>query len=193
MTLVRGGEVVPLSKRAGTVLTLEEIIDEVGVDAARFFFASTNPDSPMTFDLSLAKERSIDNPVYYVQYGHARIASIERRADASLLARAERGEGLERLGEPSELALARRLSEFPPLVRSVAEGLAPQRLTRYVQSVAADFHQFYMHCRVLTDDLELSVARLGLARATKIVLARTLTLLGVSAPPSMPDLPDDPS
>jgi arginyl-tRNA synthetase len=191
MTVVRGGEIVALSKRAGNVLTLEEILDEVGVDAARFFFVLTNPDSPMTFDLSLAKERSIDNPVYYVQYGHARVASIERRADATLLERAERGESLERLGEPAELALARRLAEFPMLVRSVADTFAPQRLTRYAQSVAADFHQFYMQCRVLGEDAELSVARLGLARATKIVLAQTLTLLGVSAPQSMPDLPDE--
>jgi arginyl-tRNA synthetase len=193
MTLLRDGEIVSLSKRAGNLLTLDEIIDEVGVDAARFFFTLTNPDSPMTFDLSLAKERSIDNPVYYVQYGHARIASIERRADPALLERAARGEALEQLGAPSELALARRLSEFPALVRSVAETYAPQRLTRYAQSVAADFHQFYMQCRVLGEDAELSVARLGLARATKLVLAQTLTLLGVSAPESMPDLPDEPS
>lgn len=191
MTVVRDGEIVPLSKRAGNVLTLDEILDEVGVDAARFFFVLTNPDSPMTFDLSLAKERSIDNPVYYVQYGHARVASIERRAEAMLLERAARGESLQRLGEPAELSLARRLAEFPSLVRSVADTFAPQRLTRYAQSVAADFHQFYMQCRVLGDDAELSVARLGLARATKIVLAQTLTLLGVSAPQSMPDLPDD--
>ncbi len=185
MTLVRDGQVVSMSKRAGTVLTLDEILDEVGVDAARFFFVLPNPDSPMTFDLSLAKEASADNPVFYVQYGHARIASIERRAPADLLARAARGENLARLSEPAELALARRLAEFPATVHSVASGLAPSRLARYAHAVAADFHQFYMACRVLSDDAELTVARLGLARATKLVLASALRLLGVNAPESM--------
>jgi len=96
-----------------------------------------------------------------------------------------RGESLERLIEPSETSLAKRLSEFPAVVRAVAENLAPQRLARYAREVAADFHQFYMNCRVLTDDADLSAARLGLARATKIVLATSLMLLGVSAPESM--------
>jgi len=185
ITLLRGGEVVAMSKRAGNVLTLDDILDEIGVDAARFFFVLTNPDSPLTFDLSLAKEQSNENPVFYVQYGHARIASVERRADPALRERAEHGESLERLIEPSEIALARRLSEFPAIVSSVAENLAPQRLARYARDVAADFHQFYMNCRVLTDDADLSAARLGLARATKIVLANSLMLLGVSAPDSM--------
>ncbi len=185
ITLVRDGEIVAMSKRAGNVVTLDEILDEIGVDAARFFFVLTNPDSPLTFDLSLAKEQSNENPVFYVQYGHARIASIERRADPVLRARAERGEGLERLGEPSELALAKRLSEFPAIVRAVAENLAPQRLPRYAREVAGEFHQFYMNCRVLTDDAELSAARLALSRAAKIVLANALMLLGVSAPEAM--------
>ena len=185
MTVVRDGQIVSSSKRAGEVLTLEEILDEVGVDAARFFFVMPSPDSPVAFDLSLAVEQSSENPVYYVQYGHARIASIERKAPPDLLARAARGEHLERLVEPSELALARRLSEFPATVRSVADGLAPHRLARYLQSVASDFHQFYMNCVVLSEDTELTVARLGLSHATKTVLAAGLGLLGVSAPDSM--------
>jgi len=185
ITLVRDGEVVAMSKRAGNVLTLDDILDEIGVDAARFFFVLTNPDSPLTFDLSLAKEQSNENPVFYVQYGHARIASIERRADPALRERAERGAGLERLEEPPELALAKRLAEFPAIVRAVAENLAPQRLPRYAREVASEFHQFYMNCRVLTDDAELSAARLGLSRATKIVLGNVLMLLGVSAPEAM--------
>jgi arginyl-tRNA synthetase len=185
MTTVRDGEIVSLSKRHGDVLTLDDVLDEVGADAARFFFVMMSPDSPMTFDLTLAKEQTNDNPVFYVQYGHARIASILSRAPAQLVERARRGEALERLVEPSELALARRLSEFPGAVRSVAEALAPHRLARYAQTVAADFTQFYMACKVLGDDDELSVARLALCVAAKHVLATTLGLLGVSAPERM--------
>jgi arginyl-tRNA synthetase len=186
MTLERDGEIVSLSKRAGTVLTLDEILDEVGADAARFFFILSNADSPMTFDLSLAVRQSSDNPVFYVQYGHARIASIERKAPPDLLARAARGENLALLQHERELALARRLAEFPEVVRAVAAHLAPSRLARYAQTVASDFHQFYMDCRVLDDaEPELSVARLALARATKTVLAGALGLVGVSAPERM--------
>ncbi len=185
MTTMRDGAVVSLSKRAGDVLTLDDVIDEVGVDAARFFFVMSNADSLMTFDLTLAKEKTNDNPVYYVQYGHARIASIERNAPPEVLARARRGEALERLVEPEELALARRLSEFPAVVRGVATALAPSRLARYVQNVAADFTQFYVACRILGNEGDLSVGRLALALATKTVLGESLRLLGVSAPESM--------
>ena len=185
MTTIRDGVLVSSSKRHGDVLTLDDVIDEVGVDAARFFFVMSNADMPMTFDLTLAKEKTNENPVFYVQYGHARIASIERNAPPDLVARAARGEALERLVEPTELALARRLAEFPDVVRGVASALAPARLARYAQSVAADFTQFYVACRVLTPDADLSVARLGLARATKTVLATSLSLLGVSAPDTM--------
>ena len=119
MTLLRDGQVVSLSKREGNVLALDEIVDEVGVDAARFFFLLLNADTPLTLDLTLAVEQSSENPVYYVQYGHARIASIERKAPRELLERAARGEAVERLTEPPELILARRLAEFPAIVRSV--------------------------------------------------------------------------
>jgi arginyl-tRNA synthetase len=192
MTLLRDGQVVSLSKREGNVLALDEIVDEVGVDAARFFFLLLNADTPLTFDLTLAVEQSSENPVYYVQYGHARIASIERKAPRELLERAARGEAVERLTEPPELILARRLAEFPAIVRSVVDGLAPNRLARYARDVAADFHQFYMACTVLGDDTQLTVARLALAHATKIVLANALELLGVSAPDSMERLASDP-
>ncbi len=185
MTIVRDGELVSLSKRSGDLLTLEDVLDEVGVDAARFFFVMMNADSPMTFDLTLAKEQSSDNPVFYVQYGHARIASIERNAPAELVARARRGDALERLAEPTELALVRRLAEFPGVVHGVATALAPSRLARYAQNVASDFTQFYVACKVLGDDADLSAARLGLALATKTVLASALELLGVSAPAQM--------
>jgi arginyl-tRNA synthetase len=185
MTTIRDGEIVSLSKRHGDVLLLDEVIDEVGVDAARFFFVMMNADSPMTFDLTLAKEQTNENPVFYVQYGHARIASIVARAPEELVARARRGEALDRLELPAEIALARRLSEFPAVVRAVAETYAPSRLARYAQSVAADFTQFYMGSRVLTDDADLSTARLALALAAKHVLATSLGLLGVSAPEKM--------
>jgi arginyl-tRNA synthetase len=173
------------------VLLLDEVIEEVGVDAARFFFVMMNADSPMTFDLTLAKEQTNENPVFYVQYGHARIASIVARAPEELVARARRGEALERLDLPAEIALARRLSEFPAVVRAVAETYAPSRLARYAQSVAADFTQFYMGSRVLTDDADLSTARLALALAAKHVLATSLGLLGVSAPAKMERLEGD--
>ena len=191
MTLERDGEIVSLSKRAGNVLTLDEILDEVGVDAARFFFILSNADSPMTFDLSLAVREAADNPVYYVQYGHARIASIERKAPPHLLVRAERGENLGLLTHEKELALARRLAEYPEVVRAVARHRAPSRLARYAQSVAGDFNQFYMDCRVLDDaEPELTVARLALAHATKTILAGTLQLVGVSAPERMEREPE---
>lgn len=185
MTTIRNGEIVSLSKRHGDVLMLDDVIDEVGVDAARFFFVMMNADSPMTFDLTLAKEQTNDNPVFYVQYGHARIASILARAPQTLIVRARRGDAVDRLVEPTEVALARRLAEFPGVVRSVLEARAPSRLARYAQNVAHDFTQFYVACKVLIEDADLSAARLGLSLATKGVLAKTLELLGVSAPESM--------
>jgi arginyl-tRNA synthetase len=188
ITLKRGDEIVSMSKRAGTIVTLADIIDEVGVDAARFFFVMLSLDQPLTFDLELAKEQSSDNPVYSVQYGHARIASILRRAaerDAHLLDEARAGAHLDRLVEPSELALARRLAEFGSLVAGAARARAPHRLPKYARDVAGDFHQFYDACVVLSDDRDLTVARLGLALATRTVLAHALALCGVSAPESM--------
>ncbi|MGH7728119.1 MAG: arginine--tRNA ligase [Vulcanimicrobiaceae bacterium] len=185
MTTIRDGEIVSLSKRHGDLLTLAEVIDEVGVDAARFFFAMTSPEQPLTFDLTLAKERSNENPVFYVQYAHARIASLARSAPAELRARAERGEELARLTAAEERALARRLAEFPGTVRAVVRGRAPHRLTRYLQTLAGDFTQFYGACRVLSSDAGLSAARLGLAFAAQRVLASGLQLLGVTAPQTM--------
>jgi arginyl-tRNA synthetase len=188
ITLKRGDEILSMSKRAGQLVTLAEVIDEVGVDAARFFFVMLSTDQPLTFDLELAKKQSSDNPVFYVQYGHARIASVLRKASeshAAQLAAAQRGEGLGALTDPAELALARRLAEFGPTIAGVARARAPHRLTKYARGVAADFHQFYDACRVLGDDSARTTARLGLAIATKTVLATTLGLCGVSAPESM--------
>lgn len=184
VALMRGGEQISMSKRAGEILPLDEILDEVGVDAARFFFVVLAMESPLTFDLSLAVERESENPVYYVQYGHARIASVLRRALPEDVQRAQLA-SLAPLVHPAELALGRRLAEFPNVVAGVVEYLAPHRLARYARDVAADFHQFYTECKILTEETELRLARLALSIAAKNVLARALSLVGVSAPDSM--------
>ncbi len=185
ITLMRGGEEVSMSKRAGNIITLDEILDEVGVDAARFFFVMTSTESPLTFDLKLAVEQSNENPVYYVQYGHARIASVLKNAEAADVAAARVGSSLRALKEPAELSLARRLSELPKVVHGAIDHLAPHRLARYARDVATDFHQFYHECRILVEDRDVRIARLGLSIATKTVLAQTLDLIGVSALESM--------
>ncbi len=189
ITLKRGDEIVSMSKRAGNIVTLTDILDEVGVDAARFFFVMLAIDSPLTFDLALAKAQSSDNPVYYVQYGHARIASLARKAevafDAAFVADATHAPDFAPLVDPAELALARRLAEFPQVVRGVAESLAAHRLPKYARDVASDFHDFYDKCTVLGDDRALSQARLALALAAKTVLGATLALCGVGAPEAM--------
>jgi arginyl-tRNA synthetase len=185
ITLLRGSEQVSMSKRAGDIVTLDEILDEVGIDAARFFFVMLANDSPLTFDLALAKEKSLENPVYYVQYGHTRIAGVLRNAAADDVAAAQAGDGLQMLSHPAELALARRLSEFPRVVQGVAEHEAPHRLARYARDVATEFHQFYTECRILVDDAPTRRGRLGLCIAAKSILARVLAMLGVTAPETM--------
>ncbi|MGB6517713.1 MAG: arginine--tRNA ligase [Candidatus Cybelea sp.] len=184
ITLMRAGEQVGMSKRAGEIVPLDEILDEVGVDAARFFFIMPAIESPFSFDLRLAVEKNNENPVYYVQYGHARIASVLRRALAEDVADA-RSASLAPLVHDAELAVARRLSEFPGIVAGVVEHLAPHRLARYARDVAGDFHQFYTECKILTEERELRLARLALCLAAKSVLARTLALVGVAAPDAM--------
>jgi arginyl-tRNA synthetase len=184
VALMRGSEQVSMSKRAGEIVTLDEILDEVGVDAARFFFVMLAVESPLTFDLKLAVEKENENPVYYVQYGHARIASVLRRALAADVQEA-RAASLTSLVQPTELALARRLAEFPNVVAGVAAYLAPHRLARYARDVASEFHQFYTECKILVEDREVRLARLALCLAAKTVLARALALIGVSAPDSM--------
>jgi arginyl-tRNA synthetase len=184
VALMRGGEAISMSKRAGDIVTLDNILDEVGNDAARFFFVMLSPESPLTFDLKLAVEKTAENPVYYVQYGHARIASILRRAggdDEKAAATAS----LAPLTHETELALARRIAEFPRAVQGVVDHLAPHRLARYARDVAADFHSFYTECKVLDDNREVRLARLALCLATMNVLASALHLLGVSAPETM--------
>jgi len=185
ITLMRGEEQISMSKRAGHIITLDDIIDEVGVDAARFFFVMLSPESPLTFDLKLAKEQSNENPVYYVQYGHARIASVFKNADPAEVQEARASAPLAALQHPAEIVLARRLAELPRVAQNVVDHLAPHRLTRYARDIASEFHQFYHECRILTERREERLARLALCIATKTVLARVLGLIGVSAPESM--------
>ena len=178
-----------MSKRAGNTVTLAEVMDEVGVDAARFFFIERAPESHLVFDLALAVEHSQKNPVFYVQYGHARIASILRKAaetgKSALLERARRAADVAHLSHPAEIALARRLSDFERTVVDAANDRAPHRIAEYARNVAGDFHAFYTACIVLTDDDDLTSARLSLSIAAKTVLASSLRIVGVSAPDSM--------
>ncbi len=184
IALMRGNEQVSMSKRAGNIETLDDILDEVGNDAARFFFVMLAPESPLTFDLALAVARNDENPVYYVQYGHARIASVLRNAGAGG-STAGNDASVRALVHPTELALIRRLVEFPRVVEGVAQHLAPHRLARYARDVASDFHAFYTECKILTEDAATREARLMLCVDTKNVLARALAILGVSAPDAM--------
>ncbi|MGH7716760.1 MAG: DALR anticodon-binding domain-containing protein, partial [Vulcanimicrobiaceae bacterium] len=191
VSLTRGGAVASMSKRAGNIIELDEVVDEVGVDAARFFFIMLAPDSPLTFDLELAVKQSNENPVYYVQYGHARISSLIAHArsnpeTARFVEDAVRGKHIDKLVDPTELALARRLAEWPRLIAHAARSRAPHLLTAYARDVAGDFHQFYQACKVVNvDDPEMSTARLALSSATRSVLANALAICGVSTPDFM--------
>ncbi len=183
VSLRRGEELVKVSKRSGDIITLREVIDEVGADACRYFFASRTADSQMDFDLELAKKQSADNPVYYVQYAHARIASILRLAQERKINCADGDVSL--LTTEPELTLIRKMLLLPEVVEVVAITLEPHHLAYYAQDLATVFHSFYMQCRVVSDDEALTKARLKLVEAAKIVLARTLHLMGMTAPNKM--------
>ncbi len=176
--LLRGGQELKMSKRAGTYVALEELIADVGLDAARFFFLLHAPETHMDFDLDLAKERSEQNPVYYVQYAHARIASIIRKARRLPT---KRGASL---AEPAELGLIQSLLRLPDLVTELAASLDVHKLPFYARDLATAFHAFYTKVRVI-DEGTVDERRLALVRATQLVLARTLGLMGVSAPDKM--------
>jgi arginyl-tRNA synthetase len=186
VTLTRAGAAVAMSKRAGTFVTLDELLDEVGADATRFTLLSRSNDSAIEFDIELVKRQTLDNPVYYVQYGHARIASILRLAEQrSIALRPVDGVDLGTLVTEPELDLLRRIADLPDEVHQAAELRAPHRLTHYAQDLAGRFHRFYTECRVITDDDELTQARLWLCTAAKFGVANVLGLLGVSAPERM--------
>ncbi|MBI2846355.1 MAG: arginine--tRNA ligase [Chloroflexi bacterium] len=183
VTLRQGDLVLKVSKRTGELITLRELVDEVGADACRFFFLTRSADSQMDFDLELAKRQSEDNPVYYVQYAHARIASILRLAQ-------ERGidfsaGDVSLLKTEPELTLIRKMLLLPELVETVALTLEPHHLPYYAQELATVFHAFYKQCRVVSPDIHMSKARLKLVSAVQITLARALSIMGVTAPEHM--------
>jgi arginyl-tRNA synthetase len=168
VSFLRGGEPVAMSKRAGTFVSLDELIDEVGTDAARFHLLLFSSDHTMRFDIDEVKRQTMENPVYYVQYGHARIASILRTAqDAGLSIRPIDEVDLGRLVDPAEIELLRGLADVPATILAAAELRAPHRIAHAAQDVAARFHRFYTDCRVVSDDEELTQARLWLCRGSK--------------------------
>ena len=186
VTLKRGQDVVRISKRTGDLITIRELVDEVGPDACRFFFLARSADSQMDFDLKLAKEESVDNPVYYVQYAYARIAGIVRLARERGLDFAS-GEVL-LLTHEAEEALIKKMLLLPELIESMAQTLEPHHLPRYATELATAFHWFYHECRVVSSeagDEAITLARLKLVEACRIVLARCLSLMSMSAPERM--------
>ncbi|MDI6878153.1 MAG: arginine--tRNA ligase [Desulfitobacteriaceae bacterium] len=185
--LIQNGEVVRMSKRSGQYITLRELMDEVGTDAARFFFILRDPDSTVEFDLDLARSQSADNPVYYVQYAHARLCSILRQAqETQTILRLPTGAELKLLlNSQEERDLLKKLADFPREIALAARLLEPHRLARYVLDLASLFHTFYNSQRVLVEDEGLRQARLGLVRGTKQVLNNVLRILGVTAPERM--------
>ena len=186
VSLYQGGELVKMSKRTGQGVTLTELIEEVGRDAARYFFIMRSLDSQLDFDLDLAKSHSNDNPVYYVQYAHARITSIHRQmAEAGITFDRGAKADLSRLSTAFELDLIRKLGDYPAEIAAAARDRAPHRIARYAHELAGLFHSFYNGCRVLGVEAELTAARLALIAATQQVLRHSLGILGVAAPEKM--------
>ena len=184
VSLYRGGELVKMSKRTGKSITLRELIEEVGTDAARFIFLTRSMDSQLDFDLDLAVKKSSDNPVYYVQYAHARICSIFRQADEVGL-KLGADPKLELLTHSTEVDLINKIAEYEEEIERAAVEYAPQRIVRYVYDLAALFHGFYRECRIIGVEQPLAEARLALIKVTSHVIEHALGLLGVSAPTSM--------
>jgi arginyl-tRNA synthetase len=181
--VMRGGEEVKISKRAGSYVTLRDLLDWVGRDAVRFFLLSRRADADFVFDVDLARQQTEENPVYYVQYAHARVCSVfaQRQGNVGELAHAD----LARLTSDKELALAQRVGEFPEVIAEAARELSPHSITFYLRSLAADFHSYYNAERILVDDEALRAARLALCAAVRQTLASGLSLIGVSAPEKM--------
>ena len=183
VTVMRGGEEVKLSKRAGSYVTLRDLIEEVGCDATRYFLAARRADSQLIFDIDLARAQTNDNPVYYIQYAHARICSVlaQWAGDATSLAKVD----LSPLNSAHDAALMQRLGEFPEVVENAANDLAPHTIANYLKDLASDLHSFYNEHKILVEDETTKLARLALINATQQVLRNGLQLLGVSAPNKM--------
>lgn len=183
ITVMKGGEEVKLSKRAGSYLTLRDLIDEVGCDATRYFLVARKPDSQLVFDIDLAKTQNSDNPVYYIQYAHARIAGVLKQwgGDIDQLIKVN----VDNLKSSQELMLIKRLSEFPEIVLHAGVELAPHTIANYLKDCAADLHSYYNDTKFLVENEDEKLARLSLIRATQVVLKNGLNLLGVNAPEKM--------
>jgi len=190
VNIFRDGKPVRMSKRTGEMITFEELVDEVGADATRYWFLRRDTDQQVDFDIDVAVEQSAANPIYYVQYAYARICSILRKAFGEgtadeLAERLPLDIDLSGLTDPSELALVRKIAEFPEVVELAARDLAPFKLTYYAEELAAVFHQFYAQCRVIADDGTINEARLALVDATRRTLRVAFDLLGIAAPERM--------
>lgn len=184
--LMQNGEIVRMSKRTGKAITLSDLLEDISVDAARFFFNMRNAGSHLDFDLTLAAQQSNDNPVYYVQYAHARICSIIRLlADDGITVKPYSDINTSLLTDETELVLLKKLADLPEEIRAAAESLEPARITRYVMELATDFHSFYNTCRVKGEDEELTAARLKLIDSVRVVMKEVLTMLKISAPEKM--------
>jgi arginyl-tRNA synthetase len=186
VSLLRQGEPVAMTTRGGTFVTLREVMDEVGKDAARFIFLTRRPDAHLEFDLEVAKQQSSDNPVYYVQYAHARLASVFRQAAAQGIERQALDPArFPRLTLPEELSILKMLANYPELVEGAARNLEPHRITYFLTELAAQLHSYYYKHRFISDDVELTQARFWLVSGVKTVLAHGLGVLGVEAPETM--------
>lgn len=183
--LYRNGEMVRMSKRTGTTVSLDELIEEVGKDAARFFFVMRSPDSHLDFDLELAKKKNQDNPVYYVQYAHARIMSIFRQAEAAGVKVKKVADADFSVLDAEELEILRKIADLPEEISIAARTMAPHRIARFVLDLAGLFHSFYNHHRVLNEDEAIQDARLALMETCRITIKNALKILGVSAPDHM--------
>jgi arginyl-tRNA synthetase len=186
VSLTRGGEPVRMGKRSGEFVTLREVVDEVGRDATRFFLLMRKSDAQLEFDLDLAKQRTAENPVFYVQYAHARVASVFRTAAGLQLDRAAvAAADPARLEQPEELALIRRVAQFPETVEAAALDLEPHRIVFFLMELAAEFHRYYNHSRILGEDRQLAAARLLLVANVQRTIRTGLELLGIAAPDTM--------
>jgi arginyl-tRNA synthetase len=186
VNLLRGGKQVAMSTRSGEFTTLKEVMDEVGVDACRYFFMLRRADSPLDFDLELAKKEGVENPVYYVQYCHARISSIFKKAtELGVAVPTSADVDLSCLTLPEERLLAKRVAILPELLEGMALALEPHRLTAYLQDLAGIFHSYYNKQRVISDDRETTAARFFLVKVVQNVVRSALGILGIAAPQEM--------